>query len=758
MSDTPLPPDSGDDFSFGDPLSTGAPGAASGADGGPADGGADAFFGTFDDGAFEPALDAASFDDGADAFFSGAEASAPDAATFVAPAPEAPAEGAAGDGASADAEAAIVAAPARKGKKSKKAKAKRSRGTAQPLLGVRVTPTHVHGVLLQSNGDGGFETLRTLSRRRSEGTEDVSGATTPADAVSFDTEDQMVQFGGGQELDFTGEFDGIATDAGMDIDVGSLGQPRVSAQPIVFELKDMLGEIEGAGFDRPAISFAVSPPDVEYAEVIVPADSKKAKKASKSKRQDGEPEASAPVKRDKLVALLPDVAPGKAVDAERAAFLAMTPREGRPRYLALLPQPTDPVVSSLSMLREHSKHRRTAFKTIEAEVPLLVGLSGLVCPSEAHENTAVVRVGTEDTLVLLLAGGVLHHMEPMQSVTAHDGPDTICSRVLLQQDVQGVGTVHNVLVLSEEREDELVKGFAAFYPDARVSTFSDLFAAMGIVGAVGSNEASGAVVPGGAPLDPNGIEAAAVAVASVQGKGSPFADTSLLPKELRKKRSRVDLSFGWHTMVVAVLLFLSVVFFVGLYASQASDIAERERTLAEFPPEATLEAPQLQLRIDSLRAAQAELTAALGALDSLLYGSDRWTQELVRTSRAASAAGGTWFEDITPGAAEHTISGYSTSRARVVSLAQRLGATIEEVRFSEVRDFPVYEWRIIMPSPVDLPQTAKYLREQLGEPIPPPRDALVGLDAAAPGFAPADAAEAADEAAPPPPEASGDDS
>ncbi|MEM6327547.1 MAG: hypothetical protein AAF791_10555 [Bacteroidota bacterium] len=722
MSDTPFPtdPHEGDP---NDPM-----GSADGSSDGLSSQSADAFFGdaSFDydaaDG-FEPALESGSFSEGADAFF---ESSTATEARSEPPAPI-------GDGASQEAEAMVASPKSRRRSRQRPPKASRSR-SSQLVLGLNVTPTRVHGVLLRDQGNGNYEMVMRLARSRSQMADDASGGMTPSDVgvedLAGDFGDSSVQFGSTQELDFTGEFDGlVGGDSGIDMSAIG-GAPRAMAQPIVFELRDMLEEIARAGHERPALAFCIAPPDVEYAEILVPADKKK---KGKKKKRKGKPEAPANenVKRDKLVGLLPASQPGREVDTDRVQFLPMTPREGRPRFLALIPQPTEPVTPALGMLREQRKHRRTAFKTIEAEVPLLTGLAGLVCPTEPHENTAVVRVGTEDTLVLLLSGGVLHHMEPMQSVTAYDGPDTICSRVLLQQDVQGVGTVHNVIVLADEREDELVHGFAAFYPDARVASFGGLFADLGLTAGRASSDSDAP-----ATLGAEAVEAAGAAMAVTAGKGSPFADVNLLPKALRKKKSRVDLSFGWHTLVVAVLLFLSVVYFIGLYLSQSSDIADRERRLAEYPTEATMATPQLQARIDSLRMAQAEITAALVAMDSLLFGTDRWTQDLLRTSRAASASGGIWFEEWQPGMGNISLQGYATSRARVVSLAQRLGATIEEVTYGFVRDYPVYEFRMTATSPIELPQTTRYLREQAGEAIPPPRDPLASLDAPAPVAAP----------------------
>ncbi len=381
----------------------------------------------------------------------------------------------------------------------------------------------------------------------------------------------------------------------------------------------------------------------------------------------------------------------------------MTPRDGLRRYLAVAPTGSEPVAESVSMLREQAAYRKTVVKTLEAEVPLLMGLVRLTLAPEAHENTAVVRVGAEDTIVLLLAGGQLHHYEMMQSVTAFDGPDTICSRVLLQQDVQGVGTVHNVVVVSEEREKELVQGFAAFYPEARVETLREGLARQGLVGPYG-------------PLAPMLVGAAGAAVAGhrVRQKDSPFEDANLLPAALLKRKRTLDLSFGWHTLVVAMLLFLSVLFFSYLYVSQDGQIAEAEQILAEFPPEAQMSVPQLQTRIDSLRTRQAVLSQALGALDSLLIDTDRWTQTMLRTTRAASQTGGIWIEQWSPSGSDVELTGFATTRANVVGLGQRLSATIEEITFEQVREYPVYKYRIRFNQPPELPQVTRVLREQLG--------------------------------------------
>ena len=611
-----------------------------------------------------------------------------------------------------------VEAPA-KAKKAKKAR----RSKEGLVLGVHVTPKQVYGVLVRPSSEG-YEPLRQFVRQRTEG--GPGGAATSPDAIGVEEatlemagDDVGVQFGGVGEIDFSAEFAGLGMqDVGGFESVGSSAAVAAVAQPIIFELRDILEECAKAGFARPALAFAVDSPDVAYAEVVVPPEKKAKAKKNKKKGDDEAPAAvAAAPKRDRLLELVPEL--GLAYDKSRVAFVPMTHRDGMRRYMAVVPTGSEPVAESVEMLREQSAHRKTEVKTLEAEVPLLVGLVRLTSNPEPDENTALVRVGAEDTVVLLLTGGQIHHYEQMQSVTAFDGPDTICSRVLLQQDVQGVGMVHKVVIVAEEREKELVQGFAAFYPEARVETLREGMARLGLVGPYG-------------PLAPMLVEAAGVAVAGhqVKAKKSPFDAANLLPAHLLKRKRRLDLSFSWHTIVVAMVLFLSVLFFSYLYVSQKGDIAQAEQRLAEFPPEAQMSVPQLQSRIDSLRQRQASLTAALGALDSLLIDTDRWTQTMLRATRAASATGGIWIEEWEPSGSDIALTGFATTRDNVVRLAQRLSASIEEVTFKDVREYPVYAYRLRFTQPPELPQVTRVLRAELAAPdpvlAPEPLDGLDG--------------------------------
>ena len=583
---------------------------------------------------------------------------------------------------------------------------RRRRSSGAPVLGVYVTPTTVHGVLVRET-DGRYGVVRPFARQRSAFAVDVPdlAAITPEAEVAPGADDVTIQFGdsssnlGAADLFLDSEFSDLAGVDGPEMDYQAT--PRKASSPVVFELKDILDECRAAGHERPATAFCLGQPDVGYVEIVV-ADKEKGEKGKKAKAEpaaDGAPV----VKRDRLLARLAEEYDAP-FEKERVAFLPMTTRDGLQRFLAVVPTPEESLAESLDLLREQGGMRSVPFRAVDAEVPVLVGLTRWAFPCEPEENTAIVRVGTEDTLVILLQGDTLHHTEHMMSVTTFDGPDTICSRVLLQQDVQGIGTVHQVIVLSEERERELVQGFGAFYPDAHVGALREGLKAQG-VGAAGSDAA----------LAAKSLPALGAALRALmeREKDSPFyAEVNMLPKRLRRRRRKIDLAIAWHTLVAGVLLFFTVLFFIGLYFSQQREIAEAEARVEAYPEELNLSGPALQAQIDSLRGVYTRITTTLNTIDSLLVGSDKWSRGLARTARA-TASSGAWVEAWNPQPAGVKLSGMATTRDQVVQFAERMDASIESLAFSEIREYPVYAFVFDVPIREELPEVATYLREQV---------------------------------------------
>jgi hypothetical protein len=613
------------------------------------------------------------------------------------------------------------AIPAPTAEPEAKRSAERRRRVGGTYLGVYVTQTTVYGSLVQDTASG-IQVLRRFTRQRNAQpgeTPDFGDLT--AETASEDAADVTIQFGGnktvgGNDLFLDSEFGDLGNLGDID---DTLSVSKQQSAPIVFELKDLFDECAALGYERPHTAFCVSQPAVNYVELIVPDEKKRDEKGKKSRsgvEAIVDEKAQPTLKRDRLLARLAEEYPGP-FEKERVAFIPMTSREGVRRMLAVVPTPEDALVESLELLREQSGMRTVPFRAIDSEVSTLMGLARWAFAPDAHENTAIVRVSAENTLVILLQGNELHHQEHMLSVTTLDGPDTICSRVLLQQDVQGVGTVHQVIVLSEEREDELVRGFAAFYPDARVEALRR-----------GLRE-HGVIPPGGEPaLSARALPAvgAALRLVTERSKLSPFEDVNMLPKRLRRALPKLDFFIAWHTLVAAVLLFFMVLFFVGLYFAQQKQIADAQVALEAFPEEVSMSPQALQARIDSLQTVYIRITRTLNTIDSLLVGTDRWSRSMARLSRATASTGGTWVGQWNPQGGSVQLSGMATGRDQVVQFAERMNGSIDELRFHEIREYPVYSFTLTAPVPNELPEVARYLRDKAEVPVAKEPDPLGG--------------------------------
>src|SRR5690606_17102141 len=131
------------------------------------------------------------------------------------------------------------------------------------------------------------------------------------------------------------------------------------------------------------------------------------------------------------------------------------------------------VAATLGVIRQPQDEVTPLVRLLDTETSVFLGLARAWSaerePSDAGQgpgHTLIVRAGTEDTLVLFVQGNTLRHFESMRSLTVFDSPDTICSRVLLLQDEYGIDDVHDVLLLSEEREEDMIESFTLFFPDA----------------------------------------------------------------------------------------------------------------------------------------------------------------------------------------------------------------------------------------------------------------------------------------------------
>ena len=591
-------------------------------------------------------------------------------------------------------------------------------------LGVMVTGRAIHAALLEQGADG-VKVIRRFMRQR---TARFSAAQTalPDLNTSDDPTEFSIQFtdSGASSMEnmfIGGEF-GALDLPGQD---GGFGEQKEHAAAFVLELGDILAECRDAGYPEPQLAFAAAASEINQVELTVlrgkaAPEGEAEKKPAKAKKKS--PKSA---RRGQLLEILGNQHSG-AINEETVAFLPMTPNEdGITRYMALFPKATDPVASTLRTMREQQGRRMPPIRLFDSEVPLYLGLARATrnmvpqkprratdafeeaapIDAEAAYNTLIVRAGAEDTLVMFLEDDTLQQSENLRSLTAYEAPETICSRVLLLQDEYGIGEVQHVLLLSEEREDDLIESFEMFFPDARVESMREYVPEL--------EDEYAADVAAGALLPAVGVGLRLSDDARYKGV---FEDINLLPKALMRKR--VTLPVTWHVLALYALMFCTVLFFVARYFTLDNEITDNERTIQAFQQEVgpvSLDARTLQAKIDSLEAVHARYMRAINVLEGLLQGSDKWSRALEKMSDEVSEVSGIWIESWNPRGGGIEVAGNATARDRVVELAERLNGTISTLTFSEIREWPVYSFKMTAPLEKGLPKAAEYLRKQVAE-------------------------------------------
>lgn len=566
------------------------------------------------------------------------------------------------------------------------------------VLGVYVGPETIEAVLLRDAGDHVNVVQRFVRQRTGKA----------AMATSADLSMALPGMRGSDDSDYTLEVgDGSAsgTPAFLPSELGNLGgkgkagegKVAVGPQPKPFasQLKDILQECFALGYEHPAVVFCIAPPDVSYVELALPLDeaARQRRKAGKSDPSGGEA-----AERKRLLALLPQHYTG-TIPQNQVTFLPLVSDPERKRFLALVPEPTEPVAPTLQQLRDQDSAVAPTSRALDAEASLYASVLARTLKPEADEQTAIVRVGANDTVVHFFGGSTLRHIERLRSLTSYDPAETICSRVLLQQDEKRIGKLHNVFVVSSGRADQLLATFRQYYPDAAVEPVSSLLTDTGIR------------LPDDAEAFEKAGTVAALAVALRQAQQWEVEHpVNLLPNTLKRRKKGPGVA--WHSVVAVLVVIAAVGLTVLRHQEKTAEIEalRMEYRMNPLPPLA-MSPERLQARVDSLDRVYVTYTRALTTLDELLVGSDRYISTLERVSRAVAAEPETWVNSFTPqGGTSAELTGHALSRLAIVDLSRRLNGAIQSLTFQDIGQRRVYNYKMTIPIEVGLPRAALYLR------------------------------------------------
>ena len=495
------------------------------------------------------------------------------------------------------------------------------------VLGVGVGVKSIDAVLVKRDGLR-YQILGQYSKARNDGpsggaqeiTSLIPGLQSNED-TDYTLEIGGASVGGGSSDLFVGG--GVSNEGARDSELAHesvTSKPRPSNIPhFESEFRQILAEARIEAGATPQLAFCVSDPDVVYGIVSV-----------SDEEEDGKRFRSASTDKELIKRLVEKG--GSEIERDRVGFLEMTPSEKGRRFLSMVRDENDAVVQTIRIVAAIEREKLPQMSALDTELSLITMMLGRSAISEGDLSTAVVRVGSQDTLIAFYEGEKLRHYDWLRSVNIFDAPETICSRVLLQQDEKKIGEIDHVLVLANSRTDALHNTFSRYYPNATVLHFDRLLADCGLE--LGDEND---------PLRTGMALAAAVAVSVDERESGERSYINLAPSKLAVQRKR-KLELGWHTVAMMPILFLVTFFFVFRYLQNENEIGSRERELMMNPlaPPVTNSAV-LETRVDSLEQAYVRFTRGLKVLDSLLVGSDKWSRFLETVTRATRDLDGVWL-------------------------------------------------------------------------------------------------------------------
>ncbi len=305
-----------------------------------------------------------------------------------------------------------------------------------------------------------------------------------------------------------------------------------------------------------------------------------------------------------------------------------------------------------------------------------------------EEVTVIVYVGSEFTRLIFMRGDHFYQFAPIlgEGYDSPNLPNTIYSRLLLEQDNLGLPNIHRIVLAGESHRIDLKTFLLRQMPDHEVDYLLLPEVDTSALSPEQQAEVSGFAIPIGAAwrfLDPS---------------GNAFYRINLLPDLIREGQRVFKLA--WHGYLLLVLLFCSSLFFTWQISAKSREVRDLKESLT-LKESQQAENLQLSNSIDALQQQLTRYRASLALYDSLVPGSERWSRILTRLSHGVEDLNSLWITDFNATKDPTiTMSGYTLYRTRIPRVAALFdNTTLKEVAVQSIRDQEVYKYTLDIPAP-----------------------------------------------------------
>lgn len=307
---------------------------------------------------------------------------------------------------------------------------------------------------------------------------------------------------------------------------------------------------------------------------------------------------------------------------------------------------------------------------------------------QPDEITAIIYVGAEFTRLIFLRGPHFFQFAPILS-EGYDSPNlpnTVYSRLLLEQDNLGIHRLNRIVLAGESRRIELKDFLHQMLPDQEIEYLSPGELDLSALPSEMQEMVSEYAVPIGVAwqfLD--------------SSANKPFYRTNLMPDDVREGQRRFKLS--WHGYLLLLAIFGSTLFFT-------TEIQKKEQLIVELGQQLDVKTAQVAENtslMNSISALQEELNKynfSMALYDSLVPGADRFTKTFTLLSNGLEDLNSIWVEEFAAGeTGSARLDGFAINRERIPRISALFEkALLKEVSTEEIRKETVYRYKLEIPS------------------------------------------------------------
>lgn len=164
-----------------------------------------------------------------------------------------------------------------------------------------------------------------------------------------------------------------------------------------------------------------------------------------------------------------------------------------------------------------------------------------------------------------------------------------------------------------------------------------------------------------------------IAWQKLQPKNPHFYRLNVIPNQIRDEQNKFRLA--WHGFLLLALLFLATVGITIFGLQNHARIRELDAAL-QFEKAQIREQQAIVQKIDDLENRSKSVIAAVNTLDTLLMGSELWSETLDTLAAGTGGLRDIWVNEMKPDKEQgYTMTGFSLSRASVPDLSHRVGQT-----------------------------------------------------------------------------------